>query len=668
MKTRIHIKHIIALLLIITSSSVAPVFAQSGAYGDNLTWRISNDTLYVEGTGTIPSGYSYGQPVWWYPHQSLIHVAIIRDDVTGIGSLAFLDCISLTSVIIGNGVTSIGYEAFSGCTNLTSVIFGNGVASIGEHAFFHCESLTSVIIGSGVTDIGSYAFNYCGLTSVVIPDGVRNIGENIFYDCKSLVSITIGRGLTNIGSWTFTGCSSLTSIDVADDNPNFSSENGVLFNKDKTTIIRCPLGKTGNYDIPGSVTSIDSDAFLFCNLTSITIGSNVTSIRSSAISGCWNLMSISVANDNPNFSSENGVLFNKNKTTIVRYPAGNAGSYDIPQSVTNIDSLAFSRCWNLISVTIPSGVTNIANSAFSDCTNLTSIIIPDGTANIGSHAFRNCKKLASVSIGNKVTSIGEVAFYGCWSLTSVTVPGSVTSLGDRAFMQCYLLASVNLGNSLTSIGEGAFYECYSLSSITIPGSVTSIGAYAFDGCTALNSVTVENGVLSIGKSAFAYCTGLPSITIPGSVTSIGIFAFSGCRALNSVTVEWTTPLALPAAIFSEVNVGNATLYVPAGTKTLYERAFEWKNFNIEESVTGLEHLQSQNISIFPNPASDFINITGAAGKNLAVYDSRGRRILNRKVVSDSETIPAGSWAKGIYFVRTGGNGNNSNVMKLVISK
>ena len=204
------------------------------------------------------------------------------------------------------------------------------------------SSIKKVVINNGVTRIGSSAFSGCtGLTSVEIPNSVTSIGIDAFYGCTGLKSITIPSGVTSIGDRAFSGCTGLTSINVAEDNLNYASIDGVLYNKDKNTLIMCPMGKTGSVTIPNSVTSIGIDAFYGCTgLTSITIPNSVTSIGNSAFSVCTGLTSIT-----------------------------------IPNSVTSIGIDAFYVCTGLTSVTIGNGVTSIGSSAFSGCTGLTSMTV-----------------------------------------------------------------------------------------------------------------------------------------------------------------------------------------------------------------------------------------------------------------------------------------------------
>ena len=284
-------------------NAIAASAASSGNCGDNgsnVTWSLDDDgTLTISGSGKIEDCRSdIDQP--WYSNRSDITSVVIEPGVTSIGSQAFYECSNLTSITIPSGLTSIGEQAFGNCTGLTSITIPSGFISIGDYAFWNCTGLTSITIQNGVTSIGTGAFWNCtGLTSITIPSSVTSIGVNVFYNCTGLTDITVDSS-----------------------NPSYCSESGVLFNKDKTTLIYYPLGKNGSYTIPDGVTAIGDYAFYYCSgLTSVTIPSSVTSIGESAFRHCTGLTSIT-----------------------------------IPNSVTSIVNLAFWDCDSLTIVYIPSGV------------------------------------------------------------------------------------------------------------------------------------------------------------------------------------------------------------------------------------------------------------------------------------------------------------------------
>ena len=345
---------------------------------------------------------------------------------------------SITSIVVAEGVTHIGNSAFRTCYNATSVSLPSTLISIGQYAFYACNnaSLTSITIPANVTSIGANAFQSCSsLTSVTIPNKVTSIGNSAFNGCSGLTSVSIPNSVTSIGTQAFYGCSGLTAV-----------------------------------NIPSGVTSLEKNVFGGCSgLTTLTIGSGVTSIGTNVFSGCSNLSAFNVADGNTVYSSDGGVLFNVDKTTIFQYPVGKSGdSYDIPASVTSIGVYAFSGCANLTAVNIPSGVTSIGDYAFNNCSGLTSVTIPDNVLTIGTYTFYHCSGLTEVVIPDKVTSIGQSAFFYCTGLTSVTIGSAVTSIGLSGFRNCTSLTTVTVKAEECALGNSAFAYCDNLAAIYVP--------------------------------------------------------------------------------------------------------------------------------------------------------------------------------------------------------
>ena len=287
---------------------------------------ISQQENYVSGDIEIPRKVMYQSKTY---------------TVTAIGNEAFRNCSSLTSVTIPNSVTSIGSYAFEGCYRLSSVSIPNSVTSIGAYVFEGCSSLTSVTIPNSVTSIGYCAFRSCSsLTSVTIPNSVTSIGGWAFEKCSSLTSVTIPNSVISIGQGAFQDCSSLTSVTISN-----------------------------------SVTTIWFSTFRDCSsLSSVTIPNSVISIDQSAFSGCSKLETIYVDPANEEFSSIDGILYNKDASTLLCCPGGKT-TVTIPNSVTSIGKSAFSDCSGLSSVTIPNSVTSIGSYAFSWCQNLKTIYV-----------------------------------------------------------------------------------------------------------------------------------------------------------------------------------------------------------------------------------------------------------------------------------------------------
>lgn len=416
----------------------------------------------------------------------------------------------------GYPVTTVGNGAFQNCTELVGVIIPEGITDIGFVAFAGCSSLSEVTIPNSLTSIDTGAFDRCSsLTSLTIPNNVTYIGSLAFRSCSSLTRITIPNSVVSLAFDAFTQCSGLTGIDVEADNPNYSSVDGVLFDKTGQKLLICPGGLSGSYSIPDGVGSIGNRAFRACSsLTSLTIPNSVTNIGDRVFVGCSSLKSIEVMAGNPSFSSVDGVLFDKQGGTLLTCPGGLSGGYSIPSGVTNLGDYSFAGCSSLTSVTIPNSVTNLGDYSLAGCSSLTSISIPDGVSKIGVHDFDGCTSLTRVTIPNSVTSIGINAFYGCSSLSEVTIP-----------------------NSVSSIGAGAFVLCSGLTSITIPDSVTFLGEYAFDGASSLMRILFQ-----------------------GNAPRLGILAFRGIRSDATVyylpgTIGWSSNFGgVPTAVLPQISL------------------------------------------------------------------------------------------------------------------
>ena len=648
MKTNVLI--LVAAMLL----GVANGWAQSGTCGANLTWSLSgtvdNYTLTISGSGAMDD---YGDNIYspWYAYRR-----------------------SITAVTIGNGVTTIGEWAFGDCYDLTSVTIPNSVTTIGARAFALCF----------------------GLTAVTIPSSVTAIGNNAFSSCISLTAATIPSSVTAIGNNAFAYCEVLTSIHVDDDNTHYSSENGILFNKSKTTIVRYPAGKTDvAYIIPNGVTTIGYGAFHYCvSLTAVTIPSSVTAIEDVAFYGCSGLTAVTIPSS---VTTIGNVAFNgcDGLTAIA-----------IPNSVTTLGNYAFAWCSGLSAVTISNSLTMIGANTFASCSGLTAITIPSSVTTIGEMAFYGCSGLTAITIPNSVTTIEKQAFFYCYGLTAVTISSGVTAIGDYAFLGCRSLTAINVDDSnknyssengvlfnksktillqypaaktdatytipdiVTTIGERAFYNCSVLTAVTIPDSVTTIGNAAFFGCSDLTSITIPDSVTTIEDYAFYGCRSLTSITIPNSVTTIGDMAFASCFGidyligemtgcfytpltyLKEVTVAWTNPLAMSGGISYGRNISAATLRIPPGTEALYQTAPVWKDFGtiVAYDLTGNENIRTSTLTAYAS--NGILYISGLQpGKPIHIYTLAGQPVYKGLAKETQASVAVA--ARGIYIVAAG---------------
>ena len=435
-----------------------------------------------------------------------------------------------------------------------------------------------------VTSIGSSAFSWCSqLTAVTIPEGVATIGSYAFERCSSLTAVTIPASAINIGGWVFDYCSALTAIHVAEGNATHSSEDGVLFNKDKTTLVCYPIGKPETtYTVPATVTTFTTSAFENCTaLAQINLPNSLTDMASRTFYGCTSLKEVTLPDGVTqlmgfNFTDcsalekvtlpegityigsgafkncsalteltvwaitpptlESDAFTGVSSSLVVKVPAEGLPAYqtaDIwkdfelqgngqaPFFVGNLKYRVTSQTENMVEVM---GYQTAPTDALTIPANVTYNEVTYTVTGIKEQVFANCSALTSVTLPDGLTTIGAEAFFNCTSLTGITIPNTVTSIGIAAFKYSGL-TTASIGNGVTTIGERTFEYCSALATVNIGSGLTTIGNAAFANCTSLTGITLPDGLTTIGAEAFFNCTSLTGITIPNTVTSIGIAAF-----------------------------------------------------------------------------------------------------------------------------------------------
>lgn len=491
--------------------------------------------------------------------------------------------------------------------------------------------------------------------------GVSQIESGAFVDCNSLITLSIPSSIVNIEGNAIGGCNSLISIFVDPANLYYSSIDGLLYNKDVTRLICCPGGKIeveipdsvtviegtaflGNYNLtsvilPESLIKIGAQAFQYCSgLTSINIPVSVEEIETYAFAGCWNMTSINVASENPFYTSIEGILYNKDQTTLICCPGGKT-EVIIPETVTDIAIVAFSNCTSLTSCFIPNSVTTIGPEAFSHCRALKSIEIPESVMTIEDAAFYECNSLSDIRILGPISAIGDKLFYYCNSLTSVDIPETVMSIGNQAFAFCGL-DDISLPMSLMEIGENAFIHCNSLETIDIPATVKNIGDGAFYSCSLLTSINVNpdnenyssiDGVLYNKEVTILICcpNGKQNIEIPETITTIQVNAFQYSKSLESVTCYSSIPPIIESDNFN-YKYPNSPLYV-------YENALN-DYLNSDWSLYFSNILSIESMSVETLSTKDLIS----------VYSLSGTLVIDKCIAKDLKSL-----AKGIYIIVSG---------------
>ena len=397
--------------------------------------------------------------------------------------------------------------------DIRAVVIEEGVTSIGTNAFLKIELLYNAYLPDSLTTIKSYAFSDDNwLEYIEIPAGVTVIEENAFHGCSYL------------------------ELEVDENNSCFcTDDSGVLYSKDMTTLLKAPGYLAGSYHIPATVTKIHEYAFYYCD----------------------DLTYISTPAENPNYSTDSsGVLYNKNKTTLIKAPGGLADSYTIPDAVTEIAPAAFDYCYNLAEITIPAGVLSIGDGAFSYCYKLQSITFTGSAPTLGEAVF------------HKVTATVNYPFADdSWSeVVTQNHSGTLTWVSYKATKG---ICGAGVGWEYDTAAKALTVSRQAATRTASQGTMTAapwLALYADE----LRSVVIEEGVLNITEGAFAGCSSLETVTIPQSVRTIDGNAFAGCVRLKSVTFAGSAPTVHETA-FADTDT---TVYIPANDPTWNQQAKE----------------------------------------------------------------------------------------------
>ena len=573
----------------------------------------------------------------FYSCQSLNKLDFSKSSVKTIGSYAFTLCKSLESIEFPDSLESIGYGAFSAYTygdrgsyeasSLKSVKFGSGLKSIANDAFYGNRALNTVnFTGVALTSIGYQSFYNTAITELDLSGTDASIGTCAFYNCNSLETVKLS-GVKTIGQNAFYNCRKLTSVELSE---NLTSIESGAFQS-------CVALK--NIDIPNKVTKLNDNTFANCtSLKNVSIGSGCTSISSTAFLNANVIEKITVAGDNANYSSVDGALLNKEKTSIVLYPKSKSGEFVIPDTVTSIADYAFDNAPKLTKVTIGENVKSVGTGAFRNCDSLATVIFKDSDTvqkTIGDYAFNNCPVLTTVDFGNAVKSIGSYAFTVCKSLESIEFPDSLESIGygafsaytygDRGSYEASSLKSVKFGSGLKSIANDAFYGNRALNTVNFTGvALTSIGYQSFYN-TAITELDLSGTDASIGTCAFYNCNSLETVKLSG-VKTIGQNAFYNCRKLTSVELSENLTSIESGAFQSCVALKN--IDIPNKVTKLNDNTFanctSLKNVSIGSGCTSISSTAFLNANV--------IEKITVAGDN-ANYSSVDGALLNKEKTS-----------------------------------
>ena len=498
--------------------------------------------------------------------------------------------------------------------------------------------LNKVVFPLTATTIDNYAFNRCnGFKSIEIPATIENIGHLVFSDSQFLTYVKISSSVKSIGANIFENCLALQEIDVDNDNSNYSSYEGALFDKQQTTLLICPSKIQGDYKIPSTTKTINFVAFMRCDhLDSIFIPVSVNSIGEMAFTRCS--ASITVEENNNNYSSRAGVLFNKPQTSLIFCPQSKKGDYVIPSTVTSIERQAFESCINLNSITIPNNVKSIGIGAFDDCRKITSIDIP-----------------------SSVTSLGFGAFGSCLSLTSIKIPLSVTTIGSGAFQYCSQLSSITTYNPIPINISGEEHKDVFLE-VKINSCVLYVPSGSKSAYQSADQWKDFTNIVEMPNQVPVANAGFDQSWPEGSTVSLDGSASSDPDS-NILTYKWTAPSVITLSsttaskpTFTAPEIKNDTILI--FSLIVNDGFVNSESSTVKVSVknvikTGYEILGMNGLKIFPNPSNGIFKIEGLPlnQKNKISVSTIDGKLIQKKIGnSTSETIDISNQVSGTYLL------------------
>ena len=505
-------------------------------------------------------------------------------------------------------------------------------------------------------------YNY---TSFTFPSNVTNITPYAFYG-SGLTSASIHKDVTSIGEDAFGKCTSLTSITVHEDNTSYSSSDGILYNKDGSTLICYPAGKTGtSHTVGASVTGIATHAFAYNPfLNTVSIPTATTSIETGAFNGCTGLTTITVAGDNTNYSSSDGILYNKAGTTLICYPAGKiATSFSVPNTVTNIGDYAFFMQPHLTSVTIPSTVTSIGNSAFQNCSALSlvyalrtegvptggtsmfdgnanprKIMVKDGlgTAYKGATYWSNYEnQIYEMNLANATVAL---SFYTVPSDGSVHEPTVTVTFGGVVLVQ---------GQDYTVSYSG---DRMSVGKVTV--TVTGINNFTGTANSATYNITRTITFTSVtGHYATYYAN--EDLEIPSGFTAYTFTAGNIDWVNGTLTPTQVNYIKAetPVLLYKESGV-NGTYHVKAGTGTDYTAHSDFKGVL---NSTSYSTVKGSGSAVYVLKNDKFLRVSNT-DDNLATQSLPANRCYLLRPAAGARAIPD--------YLDIGEGGGTTNVISI----
>lgn len=424
--------------------------------------------------------------------------------------MKFLHKLLVFALLFVGVITQASAEAFT----VNGVVYRITDTGVAVNNLATDNNLNGIVYVPEEVQYGSTTYKVTGIDylgnkdikEISLPGTIKKIADRTFMNCNNLQTVKLGEGISYVSNEMFYNCTALQNVSLPNSLQYIS-----------TTAFRgCTSLKS--IQLPESLDSLGDYVFLDCeSLSNIVLPKSLHAIGHSCFSGCNELSTIKVSPANPYFSTDGKAIFNKDKTVL--YTTIPLTSYNIPSTVRELESYAFSAQTDMTSITMPEGLTSIGRSAFSSCYKLEQLVIPSTVRSIDAGAFHGCSALNKINIPQGIKSLADGVLSNS-GIKTLDIPSSVNYIGERAFSKCKSLLSINLPDGLTLLNYGLFEECEQLSDIQIPSTVTTIKEDAFNGCKALKTITLPASLSTLENEPYS-----------------GSGIFSGCSALKSILVE-----------------------------------------------------------------------------------------------------------------------------------
>ena len=601
------------------------------------------------------------------------------NNVVTIGDRVFMGCTSLKEVKAIKSVTSMGESVFEGCTSLTDVTIPDTVVKIPARTFYGCSALLDAeahknlkgvspdaLTGTaweqsqpeGALAFGRICYGYKGnVTNLIIPEGVSIIEPYAFLGCEQIKTVEFGPDVEEIGLYAFQNCVNLETMvcSSAVSIINAGAFKGCSSLKE-ADFSECTISTIGYESFAGcsSLTSVKlhetlSDigvrAFEGTAVKTIELGKNVNSIGKEVFLNNKVFEGFTVVDKNKDYSTVDGVLYNKGGNSLIMFPAGKTGAFELPQGVSEIREGAFKNS-AITEINIPqdSALDTIGNNAFESA-KITSISLPEAVTVINSETFKNAKSLKAVELGSNVSKIGKSAFEGTKSLTEINLPDTLSDVSAYAFKNTGLV-NVNIGNGVVRIGTEAFADNKALKEVVLGENLEKIGTGSFMNCVALSKINLPVNVNNFDMTAFEGCKALKKIAISNDNQNFKVVA----GAIYSA--DGKTLVAIANNALTELTVADGTEVIGANAFDLAtgisKIAFPATLVNVKNGALDVTSwFKAQNGVIYAGPV--LYKVTGnvadvkIADKTTSIADNA----VNNKTVK-TVTIPATVKVIGAY--------------------